>query len=542
MANTDEDSPIEDIDDNDGIDDVESEGEETNDDKNANKQNAPSKGRPSGSKNKNRIDGAITVKEGKSLAVAAAKAKGQPKTKPPPKKRYKVVNGQKWCPPCGDWHPIDQFPDGSGQCTEGRKIIHNIRNAAHAQGQVEWFSSIMANEEALKRVCDNYRTRFADASSLKKAGTFPIAKYREEIKQEKALLLDGLYEMFSLFGYQKFMQDHEGLDREHSKTMWLRAKEKPEAITDQLGPNPRFKDRVAMKKADVITVRDGFVRTQGYVMDGVTKKAANQADIDKFDLQMRRSPQWQGAGSDQATADMAKTMHQAKVVALRTEGAETGSSMAGAFSGDGKVAMRLGEVKDLLPDDEDDDGDEDAGESGSACDTKKRAGAEAEGAPPKKRQAIVWLDRDEQINKYQKTHREWLSKQTQQMKNQLWEADKVLKTVTSDIGPDVKVESAVCRSRMAAALLISFECPSAAADPREADGKTFEGKGLKADEVQKVVGDATPKVVSEKDGNEEAVEVAAGTPGGTDSKAASPMMSPDKTRTSGCNLIGVKHY
>ena len=127
----------------------------------------------------------------------AAKAKAQAKTLPKKHQRGKIVKGKKWCRACMKWLPVEQFPAGSGQCAEDRKILQNLRNAAEAQGKARWFDSLQTGpEERLAHVVLNYKNRVQHASgSKKKAGVFPIAQYKEEVRQERNIITEGIMEM-----------------------------------------------------------------------------------------------------------------------------------------------------------------------------------------------------------------------------------------------------------------------------------------------------------------------------------------------------------
>ena len=84
---------------------------------------------------------------GRKSAATAAKGQGNKEVTPGKHKRGKVVNGKKWCKRCSKWLAVEEFPIGSGQCHEDRRIIQNLRAAADAQGKNAWFKALMTGPE-----------------------------------------------------------------------------------------------------------------------------------------------------------------------------------------------------------------------------------------------------------------------------------------------------------------------------------------------------------------------------------------------------------
>ena len=174
-----------------------------------------------------------------------AKAKGKAataKAKAPPKsKRYKVVNGLKYCPPCGKWLSVDCFPFGSGQCWDDRLAIQNIQAAAKTQDQLEWWNAVKVSESALAKVVQAYHMRCPKIEG-KKRKTIVILSYREEQRQEQQLLLDGVFEMMNAKQYQHWMAKPKngGIDVEVSRAKFKELCEAPNAVTDQLSETLSF--------------------------------------------------------------------------------------------------------------------------------------------------------------------------------------------------------------------------------------------------------------------------------------------------------------
>ena len=154
------------------------------------------KGRPQGSTKKSK--GAVSLREKK--IEMKEEHRQMPKAKPKKSRRGKSVNGFKYCVPCKKWLPMESFPSGSAQCAPDRQAIQSLRNAAVAQNEMTWFNEAFNDDDKLAKVVKNYHARIAGSNkkSAKSAGQFPILTYIEEVRQETALILEGLAEMMPL--------------------------------------------------------------------------------------------------------------------------------------------------------------------------------------------------------------------------------------------------------------------------------------------------------------------------------------------------------
>ena len=140
------------------------------------------RGRKPGQKNRaNSFGVEIDEKDRDPLGGGSAKVKRQ---------RNKVVNGKKYCRPCGKWEPVEWFPEGSGQCVTSRKIIQNLGKAAYAQGLWNWFVEKQnSDEQALQKLVRNYKVRLAATGTAMKMGSYPIAQYYEEVRRERLVMV-----------------------------------------------------------------------------------------------------------------------------------------------------------------------------------------------------------------------------------------------------------------------------------------------------------------------------------------------------------------
>ena len=206
------------------------------------------------------------------------------------KKTTRAKDGKKLCPACNKFLPISAFPAGSGQCGPDRKAIQNLKYASVAQGQQKWWEEVCQSAEKLQKVVEIYHARFPEETS-KKRTSFPIAQYIEERRQESSIIMDGVYEMMTERAYVAWMAKPKNgcMDPQEVAAQWKEEYSTPKAVTDNLGTNPKWKQRVAIKKADELRLRDAQIAARGYQLKGKEEKIM-------FRLQQRR---WnQGCSED----------------------------------------------------------------------------------------------------------------------------------------------------------------------------------------------------------------------------------------------------
>ena len=71
----------------------------------------------------------------------------------------------------------------------------------------------------------------------------------------------------------------------------------PGAILDDLGQHEKFMRRVAVKKTDLLTLREAHIQSKGYKMAEKEKKNATQSDVDKLDSRMQKGEQHFSVGA-----------------------------------------------------------------------------------------------------------------------------------------------------------------------------------------------------------------------------------------------------
>eukprot|EP00959_Pyramimonas_sp_CCMP1952_P102175 2137252-Pyramimonas_sp.AAC.1 len=161
---------------------------------------------------------------------------------------------------------------------------------------------------------------------------------------------EGVYEMMHKghFVHRVGKPKNGCMDAETAGMEWQKKYDSPDAITDMLGPNPKFAQRVAIKEADLVRIQDSQIKSQGYTLADAEKKKATEEDIKKADHQMQGVSKYQkGASGARSHMDMAKAMMDAKAVA-----ASSGSADVAAFSHDGKAAQVVPNLQDTGPEKE----------------------------------------------------------------------------------------------------------------------------------------------------------------------------------------------
>jgi hypothetical protein len=102
----------------------------------------------------------------------------------------KVVNGMKYCKGCMKMEKVEVFPDGSSSCLPSKQAIQNCRNAARAQGELEWFTDLQndPDKKEFQKLIANYKVRATLSGSAKSLGVFPILQYKEENRRERVVM------------------------------------------------------------------------------------------------------------------------------------------------------------------------------------------------------------------------------------------------------------------------------------------------------------------------------------------------------------------
>jgi hypothetical protein len=221
---------------------------------------------------------------------------------------------------------------------------------AKNQKKVEWFEEVMGDQKKLQRVLKGYWNRVpsVDGERRKKMhckgekALFSFVQYIEEERRAEQLLRDGVWEMMDERCFQAWM-----LKTKNGSIEAVAASQKfqdlvadPASITDMLGSCPRYAQRVAVKKKDMITFRDLTENAQITRAAEAEKKKATQADLDAALAKLDHGAQF-GGSALRDRLDIAKRMN-----AARSAMADSDMPMA-PFSDLGTAAMALPDIMDL---------------------------------------------------------------------------------------------------------------------------------------------------------------------------------------------------
>mgnify|MGYP001813951621 CR=1 FL=1 len=363
------------------------------------------------------------------------------------KARGRAKDGKKYCAPCGKWLPLDQFPSGSAQRGEDRKALQNLKNAAVAQQQGAWWDEVTRDPKKLRDVVKKYKQRVPPPGKKRKE-PFMVLQYIEERRQEQAVLLDGVLEMMTERAFVVWMAKPKNgcMDPEEAKREWKKKLDAPGAIVDEKGPNARYCQRVAVNKADLVVFRDASIKSQGYVGKDKEVKKASQEDVDRAEARLSKDPTL-AASSARSSTDQA-----ASLVAAAAAGDD------GAFSSEGKAAMQLGDIKDLMSDAEDQPPSPServtpqkpsAKRDSDACeDSSKKPSSK------KKAKKEAWFDRDAAVASALKGHQAWIKNTKLSIQTTMEGLKQALDKVTPEVEEEVKNESKLAKNRLYALKLI----------------------------------------------------------------------------------------
>ena len=281
------------------------------------------------------------------------------------------------------------------------------------------------------------------------------------------------------------------LDAATASELWKQKFEAPGAITDKKGDHPRYRDRVAISTKDLVTLRDADIKAQSYILKDKEQKKVEQQDIDKAELRLTKDRQLK-ASSDMSRMDQAAAMARASEAA----GAE------GAFSSDGKMAVQIGNIRDLVDEDMS-DGDQAADDDPPVVTPTKSKGREDESEPgsttkqppAKKPKKEAWFDRDGAVASALRGHQQWLATTKTAISGTIQDLTGTLDSVTAEIADEVNNETRLAKNRLCALKLISCQSTSDAPIPEsvEAEVASTLGSESKNDDETKAKADVQPE-------------------------------------------------
>lgn len=116
--------------------------------------------------------------------------------------------------------------------------------------------------------------------------------------------------MMHLKAYQYWITKSKNgaIDDEQSKDMFEELWNNLVPCRDCLGPTPKLARRDAVKKADMVTLRDAQILSRGYKVSEKEKRNATQVDLDKMDARLARGAGKLGANAMRSRLDSAQGM------------------------------------------------------------------------------------------------------------------------------------------------------------------------------------------------------------------------------------------
>ena len=202
----------------------------------------------------------------------------------------KVVAGKKQCKDCIKLKLVADFGLQKPSCFTCCRAIDNTRTAAELQGEMEWFNEQLTTPQKKMKLIDGYNRKVGAAACTKKRkglGSFNVAQYKQQIKNEEALLRDGVYEMMHECAFEVHARKPKhfppmGLDSVSAQREFQQLAEKADALVDYLGPNERYKLRVGILVKTLVTFRNASTTSQEMVLDDAAKKAPSQYDLNNM--------------------------------------------------------------------------------------------------------------------------------------------------------------------------------------------------------------------------------------------------------------------
>ena len=281
----------------------------------------------------------------------------------------------------------------------------------------------------------------------------------EECRQETAIILDGVYGMMSERHYCVWMAKGKNgcMEAADASAQWKQFRDQAGAIRDMLGPSPKYKERVAIKKVDLVKFRDSSVKVQSYQLRDKDVKNANQDAIDKAAARLSKGPTF-SATSARSRGDMACAMTGA--LAAATSGGE-----GGAFSSAGLAAMHIPDVRDLVSEEEGEAAEEESVDGNPETPRKRKREGEETAAgessssskgsrPTKKSKKERWFGRDAAVASALKGHQGWLKTTRRDMNTIITSSQVAIENVTPDVEDEVKNEMKLAKNRLYALRLV----------------------------------------------------------------------------------------
>ena len=248
-----------------------------------------------------------------------------------------------------------------------------------------------------------------------KRNVWSVAVYKEEVRQQQATLVDGVFEMMCKRTYRAWAAKPKNgsKDTETADAEWKCLRAKPGALVDERGADPQFKSRVGVRVKDLVTYRDAVLREKIAESREREKRNASQKDFDELEHRLQTESGFKGSGA-LTPEEMAAVMISSRA-ASSALGAGDSANTAAAIA-----SALVGKVKELAPaqDQQKLEGEEEAGnEDGEGESNADGASPGKKGqAKPKTPQVKEWFGRDEAVMSQVRKFREYSTKLNSDMR------------------------------------------------------------------------------------------------------------------------------
>ncbi|CAK0873509.1 unnamed protein product, partial [Prorocentrum cordatum] len=363
---------------------------------------------------------------------------------------------------CAEAKPKTSFVSQRNDCEDCRLPLNNLRNMTlrfSSEENVTWFNEYVADPDNRLKLTAQCNLRCPPNTEITNGphGAFPLMQYRKELQMEKAIIKDGIYEMMSEIAFQHWAgkPKNGGLGPAEASAKWRERYDKPGAVTDLLGENPKYAQRVAIKVKDLLV--DRLAKRELEAASFLDKQVTNATEEDQKKALNRLENARLGEASELAGLGSSKMLDVAKQFAAASGDLADGGS--GSELADMK--RKVGDVRATMADC---DKDEEAREaktqkasSAAAAEADVDGGASGAGGEPGSGGAAksgtgenaaeeaarpVWNQRDVQIADAVKLHEKWSGEQDESLVGLIAKAKIALQAVAAS---DPGIATMCCR-------------------------------------------------------------------------------------------------
>ena len=308
-------------------------------------------------------------------------------------KSRRVGKGFRCCRACGQTKPEGEFALNQVVDTWCKKALDNIGRMARAQGPdaLEFFKDAKADPAKCKKMLDSYGKAYKNWTAGKTSKlVWSIVQYKERAKAESGVMLSGNSQLMWERQAIKFWMSVDGgaLSETEAEAKWsaLAARVgEPDVIYDKNGPT-RKPLRVAVLREDMVYNYNKLAKERELEFQDKPQKKVDAGTIEKYAKRVTSNHQQVGGNHSEA---MAKVLPSGSRL-------EQSLVQGGAGQAFDEANMNIGNIQDLLPEEDDKKKANEAEGSGAESEKEDEPGEEPK---PKVRS---WFDKDRAINNAQK--------------------------------------------------------------------------------------------------------------------------------------------